>query len=134
MRPSTLWAIALGSVGLVAAGGVLGLDAARAGEAVEGFTAGYAACATPVVKAASDGCLRPCWCPDDYRAKPSPCFCVPRVCGCCDDYCAKPIPCVCPPVGCGCCDDYCPKPAPCVRWPCAWPAFFKCPPPLPCGQ
>ena len=38
------------------------------------------------------------------------------------------------PRACGCCDDYCPKPAPCVRWPCAWPEFFKCPPPVPCGR
>ncbi|HUT90775.1 MAG TPA: hypothetical protein VMY37_14825 [Thermoguttaceae bacterium] len=134
MKRFTPWAIALLGVALAGAGGGLELPAARAGGAVVGFAAGSAACDALGGKAASGCGCRPCWCPDDYRPKPCPRFCLPRACGRCDDYCPKPVPCFRLPPTCGRCDDYGPKPAPCVRWPYARPEFSKCPPPLPCGR
>jgi len=134
MKRFTPWAIALVSVALAGAGGPVEPGAVLADGTAVGFPAGSAARDARCVQAATGCTPRPWWCPDDYRPKPCPCVCRSCPCGCCDDYCAKPAPCVCPPLACGCCDDYCPKPAPCVRWPCAWPAWFKCPPPLPCGR
>lgn len=78
----------------------------------------------------SNACVvRPIWCPDDYCPKCPPGLCPPKYCGTCDCYDAKCPPCICPPAYCGTCDCYDAKCPPCLKIPCAFPSFYKCPPP-----
>ena len=120
-------------LGLMLLGAASGgeLSGAGTGDVEACSSAGCAPSAAATCKSCSSaGCRTAC--PDDYRAKSIPCFCLPPTRGGCDDYCPKPAPCFCLPPTCGGCDDYCPKPAPCVSRPCGWPEFYKCALPLPC--
>jgi len=119
--------------GGVALGGLKGKRPAPGGSKVETKATPETGTKLGMKTGTTCGCGCGCWwCPDDYRAKPCPCVCLPPLCGGCDDYCPKPAPCVCVPPICGGCDDYRAKCPPCVRV-CPWPnAFYRCVPTAEC--